>query len=871
MHILRQIQFLFRRKKLDAEMTEEMRLHVDLQTELNLKAGLNRADARAAALREFGNVASIQERAREERGWMGLEHFRRDLRFGWRLMIKAPVLSAVIVLSLGIGLGANAVVFAWMQGVVFRPLAGVPHADRLLLVEPRTDAGSYPGTSWPEYRNFTEKLPVFRELAAFRMLPLNFGPAGKEVRIYSQLVSGNYFSVLGMRPALGRFIRPDEVVQTGGELVAVISHQFWQRQFAGSPEVLGQTLRLNEQLVTVIGVAPEGFMGTAVGLSFDAWLPATLAPVLLGGAPELESRDARAYSIFGLLQGGENAARAQSQLDGVMRELARTYPATNSQMQAEVLAFWRAPRGAPRFLFGALAALQGFMLLVLVVVCANAANLLFARTTARRREIGVRLALGGRPAQILRQFLAESLVLGLLAAGIGLLVAVWGTNALRAVPLPGGFPFKFETGLDWVGVAFTAGLSLLSALVFGLAPAMQAAHTDSQLALRTARQGAGRSRMRSFLIASEAAFALLVLMVAAMFLRSFLETRVANPGFRPAGVLLASYDLSSGGYDKPKGLAVMGDLLRHLETTPGIESAAIASWVPLDFHAMAQAGFKLDGRGDAPMQRALTYTVTPGYFQVLGIPLVAGRDFTALTDTQSGPQVIVNEEFVRRFLDGAPALGHRLEGRSNYEIIGVVRNALYESFGEPAKPIIYFSYRDRFSPLGQIHVRARESDATLAASLQGIVSGINPAITLYEMRTLTEHVEKNLFFRRIPARLFAVLGPLILLLAGIGIYAVVSYAVIQRTTEIGVRMALGASGRQVVRQIVRETLRITAMGLAPAWLLAVIVMLHLRGGVLNAPILIGVPVLLFAVAWLAAWLPARRAAVVDPVEALRAE
>ena len=868
---MRNLLFLFHKSKIEAEMSDEMRLHVELQTELNVKAGMKPDEARYAALRLFGNVASVQERARDARGGIWLEHLQRDLRFGWRMMVKAPLLSAVIVLSLGVGLGANAVVFAWMQGIVFRPLPGVPSAGRLLLVEPRNEAGSYPGASWPEYRDLAEKLTAFQQLAAFRMLPLNLGAAGREVRVYSQLVSGNYFAALEMQPALGRFLRSDEVVRPGGEAVAVISHQFWQRQFAGSPEVLGRTLRLNGQAVTVIGVAPDGFLGTTVGLSFDVWLPATLAPVLLGGAAELETRETRAYSLFGALRPGVAVADARLQLDAAMRELARVYPATNATVKAEVLAFWRAPRGAPRFLFGALAALQGFMLLVLVVVCANAANLLFARTTARRREIGVRLALGGRPAQILRQFLAESLLLGMLAAGVGLLVALWGANALRAVPLPGGFPFQFETGLGVGGVVFTVGLSLVCALIFGLAPAYQAARTDSQLALRSARQGPGRSLMRSVLLASETALALLVLMVAAMFLRNFLETRVADPGFRTSGVLLASYDLSSGGYDKARGLPLLADLLARLEATPGVEGAAIASWVPLDFHAMPLTAFRIDGRADAPQSRSVTYTVTPGYFRVIDIPFVAGRDFTALTETKAGPEVIVNEEFVRQFLGGAPALGHRLGGKGSYEIIGVVRNALYENFGEPAKPIVYFSYRDLFWQTGQIHVRTGGAEAALAGSLRGTVAAINPAVALYEVRTMTEHVEKNLFFRRIPARLFAVLGPLILLLAGIGIYAAVAYAVAQRTTEIGVRLALGASGRQVVAQIVRETLRLAAFGLAPAWLLAVIVMLHMRGGALNGPILLGVPLLLLAVAWLAAWLPARRAAKVDPVVALRAE
>jgi ABC-type antimicrobial peptide transport system permease subunit len=295
--------------------------------------------------------------------------------------------------------------------------------------------------------------------------------------------------------------------------------------------------------------------------------------------------------------------------------------------------------------------------------------------------------------------------------------------------------------------------------------------------------------------------------------------------------------------------------------------------VPLDFHGMPQANFKLAGRvrGDGGQDRVLTYNVTPNYFRVLGLPLVAGHDFTALTDGNQPPQVIVNEEFVRRFVTGGSVLGQKIEGKSSFEIVGVVKNSLYETFGEPAKPIMYFSYRDRFGLTGQLHVRTTGPESALAPNLRRLVREINPAIALYDVRTLTEHVDKNLFFRKIPARLFTVLGPLILLLAAVGIYGVVAYAVAQRTREIGVRLALGASSGQVVRQIMRETLRVVCWGAGPAWLLTVVVMLHLRGGVLNASLLLGVPALLLGVAVVASWLPARRAARVDPLIALRTD
>ena len=519
--------------------------------------------------------------------------------------------------------------------------------------------------------------------------------------------------------------------------------------------------------------------------------------------------------------------------------------------------------------------MQGFLLLLFLVVCANAGHLLLARATARRREIGVRLALGARPRQIVHMLLAEGLVLGAVASILGVLLAGWATDAIRAVPLPGGFPFKFDTSLDLPGLIVSLALGLGGALLFSLAPALQSARTDTQLALRSGHAAVRRSRgLLQILVALEVALALLVLVGGAMFLRNFLESRTQDPGFRSDGVLLGTYDLTSSGYTKATGLSRMADLLRRLDATPGVAGSAIASWVPLDFHAMPVGGFNLDGRdsgGGAP-DRALTYTVTPGYFKTMGLPLVAGRDFVDLTDTQAQPQAVVNEEFVRRYLEGSPALGHSIVGKNaRFEIIGVVRNSLYENFGEPAKPVMYFSYRDRFSLSGRIHVRTTGPETAWAPELRRIVHNLEPAVTLYDVQTLAEHVDRNLFFRRIPARIFAVLGPLILLLAAIGIYAVVAHTVTQRTTEIGVRLALGAAPARMVRQIVRESLGPVWLGLGPAWLAAVVVMLHVRAGALNAPILLGVPALLLAVATLAAWLPARRAARIDPVVALRAE
>jgi len=409
----------------------------------------------------------------------------------------------------------------------------------------------------------------------------------------------------------------------------------------------------------------------------------------------------------------------------------------------------------------------------------------------------------------------------------------------------------------------------------GVIPAMQLARTDPQDAFRSGTQSAGRSRMRNILVGVEAGVAVLVLLIAAFFLRNFASTHSTDTGFAREGVLLAGYDLSGRGFDLNRAKIVTRTLLEKLRALPGVETAAIASAVPLDIHGMAARSFVLEGRARTAIgvNEALTYNVTPDYFRVMGIPLIEGADFRDLADPADARQAIVNAEFVRRYLDGGAAIGRRLEiGGKSYAIAGVVRNSLYEAFGEPPKPIMYFSFRDRFTWSGQIHLRTNGTEASLAPELRQVVRAIDPAIQVYDVRTLADHIDRNLFLRRIPARIFAVLGPLILFLAAMGIYAVVAYTVARRTVEIGVRRALGASDRRVIAEIISDGMKSVVIGTGVGWLPAVAINLHLSRGVAVGPvILIGVPVLLLGVAALACWLPARRAARVDPMVALRAE
>jgi predicted permease len=798
-----------------------------------------------------------------------------DLRHAWRSIVRMPVLASVVIVSLGVGIGVNTAVFTWIQAVVLRPLPGVRDAGGMHLLEPRAETGSYPGVSWLEYGDLRGRLTAFPELLAFRMAPFTLGDAGRTERVHGQFVSDNYFSALGLRPALGRFLRADEVARAGAEPVVVISHEFWQARFAGAANALGQTLRINERPLTIVGVAPERFQGTVLGLNFDVWVPATLAPALQSGSRELEDRSLRGYNAMGRLQPGMTIAQAQAEAGQAMRDLARAYPDSNAKLEVEVLPFWQAPRGPQRMFAQALMVLQGVMLVLLLAVCGNTANLVLARASARHREIGVRLALGAGPWRVISLLLAENLLLGLLGAALGAGIAVWATDAMRAVPLLGAFPIKFQTSVDAVTLAFAVGLGVTCGLIFGIVPALQLARVDPQSALRSGSRTAGRSAMRNALMGVEVGLALVVLLAAAMFWRSFSDTRDTDPGFTRDGVLLANYDFTDRNPAAPVALDFASRLLDRLRALPSVDAASIASAVPLDIHGMPLRSFTLEGRApvDGRPDRALSNTVTPGYLRTMGIPLTRGSDFAGMRDTTAPAQAIVNEEFVRRYLDAAEPIGRRITTRgSPFVIAGVARNSLNESFGEGATPIIYLSYRDRPSARGEVHVRTRAGGETLLApEIERIVRELDPTLPIYDVRTLNEHVDKNLFLRKIPARMFVVLGPLLLLLAAIGIYAVVAYAVSLRTTEIGVRIALGATAGRVVSQIVRESLRVVAAGALAGWTIAMMVKLHLVPGPISLVVFAGVPLVLMLVAAFACWIPARRAPRVDVMVALRQE
>ena len=798
------------------------------------------------------------------------------IKQAFRTLAAMPLLAAVVIVSLGVGIGVNTAVFSWIEAVVLKPLPAVRDSAGIYIVEAKANSGTYPGVSWREYADLRERLTGFKGLLAFRMAPVTVGERARTERAYSMLVSGNYFSTLELKPALGRFIEGRETRVPGAPPVVVVSYDYWQTNLAARPDIIGQTLRVNDLPLEIIGVGPEHFQGTVTALQMDLFIPATMAPTLLAGSRELDDRTMRGYDVFGRLKDGVTQAQATTELAAAMKDLAVAYPASNADMTGEVMTFMQAPRGPQRMFAGALAALQIIMLFVLLAVCGNTANLMLARASTRQKEIGVRLALGAGPGRVMRLLIAENVLLALLGSIAGIAIAMWGTDALRAMPAYGAFPVHIQTSVDWLGLAFAIGLGLLCGVMFGLAPALQLARVDAQQALRSGLRSTGRSVLREALMGLQVALALLVLVVAGLFFRNFVETRGTDTGFKIEGVVLGAYDLSGRGFDDQRARDFARRIIERVRAIPGVEGAAIASNVPLDLHGLPLRSFALEGRAvveDKPDQ-ALFNLVTPGYFAALDIPIVSGRDFVPLDDQSAPPQVIVNEEFVRKFLDGNEPIGRRMTVRQKTCVIaGVVKNSTYETFGEPPTAAIYLAWRDRPNYGGEIHLRARPgTESVLESGLQAAIRDLDPTLPVYNVRTMSEHIDKNLYLRKIPARMFLVVAPLLLALIAIGIFAVVAYTVSQRTSEIGVRLALGATSDRVVRQIVLESMNAIVFGAACGWLLALMLDLHLfAGGLQDAPVMVGVPALLMVVAIVSCWIPARRAATVDPVRSLRSD
>lgn len=813
----------------------------------------------------------------------------KDIRYGIKSLLKQPGFLAVGVISIALGIGVNTTIFSFINTALFRPLP-FPEPERLVRL---WDGNS---SSYPDYAAYRDESKVFSGLAAYAQRPLNLNVNGETQRIWGEIVTGNYFDVLQVKPALGRGFLPEEDRTAGTHPVVVISNALWRHQFSSDRAIIGKVINLNHRSYTVIGVMPENFAGATVISRPDLWVPMMSEPLINPGSKTLTSPDEGWLMILGRLRPDAKLAGAQAVVETIAARLHQERRARNSGPEGpggRVVAVMAArglmvpPQGqAPMLLVVAI--LMTVVSLVLLVACANVGNMLLARAVNRRKEVAVRLALGAGRWRIVRQMLTESLLLSILGGAAGLLLASWSTSLLAKL-LPQSFPGNSippDVSPDVRVFVYAFLLSVLTGLIFGLVPALQASKPNVIAALKDEQLwfGAGRRRFspRNFLVVTQIAVSLLLLITSGLFIRNLRNTQHAQPGFELDNALMMSFDLDLASYNAARGKVFEDQLLARVRSLPQVSAASLAESVPLGVGG-SKSGLFVEGE-PAPEQfdedSLLSHnTVATDYFRAMGIPFVRGRDFND-RDTASSPGVIiVNETLARRLAPDGNALGKRLrmDSQGDYlEVVGVVRDAKYDQLAE--RPV-FFGYRplsQRYRGAMTLHVRTTSDPLAAVNQVRAEVRALDANLPLTNVVTMQEHMRLLLAPARLLALLSSALGVLALLLAAIGLYGVMAYVVGSRTREIGIRMALGAQTSGVRRLVIGQGLKLAligiALGLLAAFGLTRVLQSVLYGVSANDPLtFVGVAVLWLAVALLACYVPARRATRVDPLVALRYE
>ena len=801
----------------------------------------------------------------------------QDLRFGLRSLRKRPGLTLIAVLSLGLGLGANTTVFTWMNAFVLRPLPAVPGFDRIVALNTHAPGDAMWSVSYPNLRDWrAQSRSLDIAASAFSQFGMR-GEGGGVERIWAAMATGNYFDVLGVRPALGRLLTMRDEDERAP--VMVLGYAYWRRRFAGDSGIVGRHLELDGHDLTVVGVAAPRFGGTTIGLQFDAYAPVTLVP-LLTGLGGMDGRDNQFLDGVARIRTGWTLAQARQELDAVAKRVSAATGDADSRNGAFVTPL--ADQGAASFLKPLFIALLGVTGLVLLIACANVANLLLARALARRREIGIRIALGANRWRLVRQLLTESLALGLLAGGVGLVVASWSRGALASMVPPAPFPISLEFAVDGRVLLFALGVTVAASVVFGLVPALQASNPALVPTLKDEIGGgpAHRTRLQSALVVSQVALSLVSLVCAGLFLRSLRASQHADVGFTsPDRVLLVSSDLRLAGVPDSQRAAVVDRLLDRLRAVPGVEAASVTTMSPLGFGGSSSVSVTPEGYvpGRDESMSIEYLDVGSDYFRAMGIPIVRGRGIERGDVPGAQDVAVVNERFAQRFWPGQDPIGRRFRRSGIWRtVVGVAKQGKYHSLTESAESFIYVPFAQESRNGLDVLVRTTGDPRALTGAVHEAFRSVNADLPFLDVRTMAEHMQAALFVQTLGATMLSAFGLIALLLSAIGIFGVLSYHVGQRTREIGVRVALGASRREVVGMVVRRALRLVGVGLAAGLVLA------LGAGQLLRTQLIGVgprdPLTFLAIALLlglvalaAAWLPARRAARVDPTVALRYE
>jgi predicted permease len=793
----------------------------------------------------------------------------------------------VAVLTLALGIAANATVFSWIDAVLLRPIPGVAAADQLVAIETQTPTGNNVSIPYRDYRDYRDNLKLVSGSAASLMNAYNIGPDDSVQRIWGEYVSGNYFEVLGVRASRGRVFGPEEYGDAVSAYpVVVISHRLWLRMFHSDPKILGKTLRVNRYELTIVGVAPKEFFGTVPGVSLELWIPFVMAPQINGqGDWLLNSRNDRHVNVVARLKPGVSISQCREEVAAMNRQIAQDNPKTSAGFTATVEPMWKAHSGAQSLLLDPLRILMAVCVVLLLIVGANVANLQLARATARQKEFGIRLALGAGPLRIARQVLTESLMLASAGAIIGLLLSQWMVDTLSYLVPPIGIPFSVDVQPNITVLAFTILICMAASLVSGLAPALHAVRSNFNETLkeggRGSSSGVSLNRMRGLLVVAEVALALVALVGTGLFARSFYNARSVSLGFEPQNVLLAQFHVATFCRTSEQRMQFAERLRERLKSAPGVTAVTYSNYYPLQFGSSPVATIQVEGYTPAVGEdmRVGTSKATPGYLDALRIPLIEGRDFNEHDDSKSLRVIIVNESFARRFFAGRNPVGRKVRTYGEwYTVIGMVKDAKYERPVEPPMPYFYATTRQQSS--GEFWfaflIRTDGPPSQSIPMVRREAAAVDPAAATFVGLPLEESITQAVFGQRVAASLLGVLGAICLVLAAVGLYSVMAYAVSQRTHELGIRMALGAQPRAVFGMVVRQGMLLTVAGLlvgvviafASARLVAEMLIRVSAGDPLTFSV---AAVFLGLVSLLANYMPARRATKVDPISALRCE
>jgi putative ABC transport system permease protein len=890
-HFLRalaaRLRGLFGDRGADRDFDDEIEAHLRLLTERYVRQGMSEAEAARAARRQFGNVTLLKETHQDMRGIRFIETLVQDVRYSVRVLGKNYGFTFVAALTLALGIGANTAIFTVVNALLLRPLP-YPEAERLAVIAStvRRERVEVRSTSYPDFVSWRDQNTVFEQIAARSSNSFNLLSGNEPERVSGELVSANYFSLLGVRASYGRTFSPEEDRTPDAQRVVLVGYGLWQRRFGGNPNLVGQTIQLSDGNYTVVGVMSEGFRG--ISDQAELWLPMMMVSSVR--EPNiLQERRRRWHSVIARLKPGVSLQQAQAEMDTITRRLEQTYPDTNANRGALVTPLHEQLFGNMRLMLWILLGAVGC---VLLVACANVANLLLQRAATRRKEMAVRLALGATPGRLMRQLLTESLLLALSGGVLGVVIAYWSADFLVALS-PISFPSFVKLTLDARVLGFSLLISVLTGVLFGLAPALQAAKPMLNEVLKDSGRGSsgglGRSRLLGALVVAEIALALVLLVGAGLMIRSLQRLQAVNPGFNSERLLTMRFSLPPQKYPREQ-IGVFNQQLRErLRALPGVRAAALSSDLPLSGHTSA-GSIELEGKTAAPADgeiRMYRHRVTPQFFSTLGIPLLKGRDFTPDDHAQAPGVVIISEALARRYWPGEDPIGKRLRetGSENpwLSIVGVAADVKYRGLPQNPNadpdvyfPLLQFPLREGGINNLSLAVRTEADPTSLTAAIRGELQKLDPNLPVYGITTMAQQVARRTTQSRFSAWLLGVFGALALVLSAVGIYSVMAYAVQQRTHEVGIRLALGARVGDVLRMVVWRGMCLAligvALGLAAALALTrVMKNLLFNVSATDPATFAGVALLLVGVALVASYIPARHATKIDPLLALRHE